>query len=304
MNANSKKRSKSPNGRRRYSRGSRSRSRSPTRNIHRPYKRYRSKSPSNNFNYKNRKGALEKERGVNSPNRYAKKAGRDNNTRNSNGTKFDRIRSESDKDDDESVQSSQKSTQSEKKLNESIDEASESVKSVSPVPEEKVTVKKESPEKQKPEIKVAKTQDEIENELLASTDDEAEELDIELEVGADELNFLDMDDSESENEGRFKDKPSSNIKKETEKFSGCKKSTLYAAKNHSNRSKLYDKSSRDDKYKRHGGSRKNSPEYPRRGSPERRKSPKFAGKDEENRKSLFKSTFKSIEASEKRDGEE
>lgn len=303
MNANTKKRSrsKSPVSRRRYSRESRSRSPVKRRSSRSPYnkrrsphennrnKRYRSKSPGNR-NFKPRRVSSDKDANTHSPNRSQSnryRKGRD--MRYNNGNKFNRKRSESKSDKEDGIKASPlKSSQSDKEIEKEethvnqIDET----KSLSPVVQEESTT---PPLPFSQAEKREKTQEELEDELLASTDDEAE---LDLAVDENDLDFLNMDDSESENEGRFKDKPSTNV---------AKKQTVSTTNKNTYSSRPFDKTKsyrgRDDRFKRRDhGSRKNSPDY-RRNSPERKRSPK--GED----KSVFKPTFKSIEsAADKKSG--
>jgi hypothetical protein len=294
MNAQNKKRSrsKSPNGRRLYSRDSRSRSRSPARrspykrrspNVpsNRNIKRYRSKSPNNNQPVRSSKASSEKE----SLHKNRNNSRRNNLWRNDNGNKFDRRRSESDNDEEDSIQSSQKSSQSErenndKQRNETVVDTKEGASSIIEKNESPITIVHDKSQQQQAASQEAtreKTQDELEDELLASDDDLA----IDIGMDENELDFLN-DDSESENEGRFKDKPSLSTNKQS--------SNKSSSKEHEDL-KAYNKSTqRNDKYKRKEFENRSNLFY------------KKSLRNEENKKPLFKSTFKSVE-SEKTNGE-
>jgi hypothetical protein len=173
------------------------------------------------------------------------------------------------------ARSSPKAT--EEKRENGSDKKFEAKKSKSPSPTAAPEPKKEE--------KREKTEQEIEDELLASSEDEAVkeptkiEDDDELKLTADDndLDFLDDDEEESENEGRFKGKESAApVKKAATNF------------------KLNDR--RDKPYSRHEGykrdsrrerrnSRSRSPAKIRRKSPEpRRKSPEPRKKSPEPRK--------------------
>ncbi|KAL7027782.1 hypothetical protein ACKWTF_005579 [Chironomus riparius] len=331
--ASSKRYSRSPPPRRRRSRSgspirrrSRTRSpykrRSPNENISR--KRYRSKSPENRL-FKSRNNSPKVDKRSKSPQnrsqsprnaRFARR-GRDNNRFNngSNGNgRYNRKKSESDKEDEKPEQNLSQSKPKDESIKvkevdskEKIDVKKEvkitKTKSLTPAPEEKSTTPPLLPTKKE------KTEQELEDELLASTDEEdGDQLDINMDDN--ELDFLN-DDSESENEGRFKSKPSANVKSS---------STIPSRHNFGN-SRAYDRGKysssrhdykRDDKYshsrRRDHANRRNTPDLDsRRKSPTDRK-PIVSNKDkddvksstESERKPMFKSTFKSIDSAEKK----
>ncbi|XP_070493010.1 serine/arginine-rich splicing factor 4-like isoform X2 [Chironomus tepperi] len=332
--ASSKRYSRSPPPRRRRSRSGspirrRSRSRSPYKRrspneINR--KRYRSKSPENRV-FKSRNNSPKVDKRSKSPQnrsqsprnaRFARR-GRDNNRfnngNNGNG-RYNRKRSDSDKEDEKPEQNRSQSKPKEESVKVKEVEPKQKVdreekkevkvnktKSLTPAPEEKSTTPPLLPTKKE------KTEQELEDELLASTDEEdGDQLDINMDDN--ELDFLE-DDSESENEGRFKSKPSANVKS----------SSTLPSKHSVGNSRAYDKGrytssrhdyKRDDKYshskRRDHGNRRNSPDMDsRRKSPTDRK-PIVLNKDkddaknstESERKPMFKSTFKSIDSGEKK----
>lgn len=334
--ASSKRYSRSPPPRRRRSRSGspirrRSRSRSPYTKRRSPNdnirKRYRSKSPENRL-YKSRNNSPKVDKRSRSPqnrsqsprnSRFVRK-GRDINNRFNNGNNGNgryRKRSGSDKEDNEKPE--QNRSQSKPKdesvkvkevdSNERIEEKKEvkvaDTKSLTPAPEEKSTTPPLLPTRKE------KTEQELEDELLASTDEEDEDQ-LDINMDDNELDFLE-DDSESENEGRFKSKPSANVKS----------SSTLPTKHNFGHSRAYDKGKysssrhdykRDDKYshskRRDHGCHKNTSDLDsRRKSPTDRK-PIVLNKDkddakstnESERKPMFKSTFKSIDSGEKKAG--
>lgn len=101
-----------------------------------------------------------------------------------------------------------------------------------------------------------KTEQELEDELLASTDSEAsikgaEDDDFKVTLDKEDLDFLDDDEEESENEGRFKSKASSanstQLKRPAASSSGYKSS--YPARNF-DKSKNFEKNYPRNDYKR------------------------------------------------------
>lgn len=105
-------------------------------------------------------------------------------------------------------------------------------------------------------VKREKTEQELEDELLASTDSEAsvkdaEDDDLKMTLDKEDLDFLDDDEEESENEGRFKSKASSSTsnqhKRPAASSSGFKPS--YPARKF-DKSKNYDKNYPRNDYKR------------------------------------------------------
>lgn len=287
----------------------RSRSRSPYNKRRSPSdinrKRYRSKSPDNRP-YKSRNNSPKVEKRSRSPknrsqsprnSRYGRGRGRDGRDRyNGNGRVNNRKRSGSDKEEDRPRSKPKEEAPKEKAVvAEKVDlpkeeKVVEKTKSLTPPLEERSTT---PPLINKPPEKKEKTLEELEDELLASTDEEdGDQLDINMDDN--ELDFLE-DDSESENEGRFKSKPSINVKP----------SSSLPSKSSSYSSKSYDKgkysSSRND-YKRddkYSSSRRKDTNESRKKSPERKEISLNKDKDSaksstDERKPMFKSTFKSV----------
>lgn len=130
-----------------------------------------------------------------------------------------------------------------------------------------------------------KTEQEIEDELLASSDEEPvkeakvdDDEELKLTADANDLDFLDDDEEESENEGRFKGKESTAPAKKTGVGSNFKPSFSY-----DRREKAF---SRHD-YKRDSRRERRSRTPPRHSSPKsRRKSPEVKKSPEASRKTI------------------
>lgn len=204
--------------------------------------------------------------------------------------------------------------------------------------EEQVQPKPSSKESKIPEVKTVrvKTEQELEDELLASTDSESiKDFDNDFKITLDEkdLDFLDDDDEESENEGRFKSNTSSKPAKSVTTTSSFKSSFAsrgfdkprggynpnYKRSRYNEEPKRNRKRSRSpiDSTQRNKNEKRNSPTIRKqKRSPEIQKSPEVSRKisikepaqstkvivtsketerTKEKDKPLFRATFKSVE---------
>lgn len=170
-----------------------------------------------------------------------------------------------------------------------------------------------------------KTEQELEDELLASSDSEKgfdDDDTFKVTLDEKELDFLDDDEEESENEGRFKSKPATSSQPKKPMATSSFKSS-YASKNfdkpksfNSNEKHYarHDHRRRDDSKREKKISPKRTPERKQKKSPEARKSPaketvapsrvivlkekpeSTVKSDSKKKKLPFKSTFKQVDA--------